>query len=91
MITGFDLVDGGKYVRRDGSASMNAHEMAIRMFCGDMSDTHVSTEYEIRAGKHAPCELWSVVTKHGKTYKNYVAEGTHTHCTNIQAQLTGYA
>jgi hypothetical protein len=49
--------------------------------------------YEIRKGRHAPCELWSIVTRsdtwYGKDheFKNFVCEGTHTHCNKIKERL----
>lgn len=45
--------------------------------------------YEIRPGRAAPCELWSVATglKHGRNAKNYVCEGTHTYCQAVKEKL----
>lgn len=56
--------------------------------------------YEIRAGRHAPCELVSItkipVTTLPNGLKwgggeavNFVAEGTHTQCQRILAALSG--
>lgn len=40
--------------------------------------------YEIRPGKHAPCELVSVVaTNFGGDAVNFITEGTHTHCQRV--------
>lgn len=46
-----------------------------------------NVKYEIRRGKHAPCELWSVASANGREYQNFVAEGTHTHCENIKKSM----
>lgn len=47
--------------------------------------------YEIRAGKNAPCELWSVVKAYSfgkmRDIANYVCEGTHTYCQQIKERL----
>lgn len=49
------------------------------------------TRYEIRKGKHAPCELWSIVTKtwyeKDHEFKNYVCEGTYTYCNSVKEKL----
>lgn len=47
--------------------------------------------YEIRIGKNAPCELWSVVKAHSfgeiRDIANYVCEGTYTYCQQIKEKL----
>lgn len=46
------------------------------------------TQYEIRAGKNAPCELISRVPRNfGGDALNFVCEGTHTYCTQIKEEL----
>jgi hypothetical protein len=45
--------------------------------------TH-SVKYEIRKGENAPCELWSIAYRRGRTYENFVCEGTHTKCQNVK-------
>lgn len=47
--------------------------------------------YEIRKGKTATCELWSVVDNpgFGSRAENFVCEGTHTYCASIKAKLEG--
>jgi hypothetical protein len=49
--------------------------------------------YEIREGRNAPCELWSVATniKFGSTAENFVCEGTHNYCQSIKIKLEAYA
>lgn len=50
-------------------------------------------KYEIRPGKHAPCELWSCVVRSdtwcgdGHEFWNYVCEGTYTYCNEIKERL----
>lgn len=45
-------------------------------------------EYEIRAGKRAPSELWSITeVKFGSPAENFVCEGTHTYCEKVKKTL----
>ena len=41
--------------------------------------------YEIRAGKNAPCELWSIVV----IDEYMICEGTHTYCAAVRDRLEG--
>lgn len=52
--------------------------------------------YEIRKGKNAPCELWSLVKNkddmfHGPyfVHENFVCEGTYTYCASVKEKLEG--
>ncbi len=48
----------------------------------------VAATYQIRAGKTAPCELWSIVqTNFGGVAENFVCEGTHTYCSYVRGKL----
>lgn len=50
----------------------------------------MSVKYEIRPGKHAPCELVSIAkTSFGGDAINFITEGTHTHCAKVRDDLVG--
>lgn len=51
-------------------------------------------KYEIRKGDDTPCKLVSLVTKDAgwfyggvRTFENFVASGTWTHCNSIKTKL----
>lgn len=44
--------------------------------------------YEIRPGKSAPSELWSITeVDFGNPAENFVCEGTHAYCQNVKTTL----
>ena len=42
--------------------------------------------YEIRSGRDAPCELWSICG----VVEYLICEGTHTYCADVRAKLEGW-